>query len=148
VASREEKEDATMYRTVFPGLIITALCLALAAPVFAARVMHGAIDICEAIDGGAVEPITISGSGRVGEECCARERVSDNEAVLGRFYCVICDPPGSDNCVQEYASKAPGDQFATILLDRALTQQRTIRKALDDLPAKIKELCTPPPTNR
>jgi hypothetical protein len=138
-----------MSRTIFHGLIITALCLVLAAPALAARVMHGAMDICQAIDGGDVEIITISGSGHVGEECCARERVSDNEAVLGRYYCVICDPPGSDNCVQEFASKAPGDQFATILLDRALTQQRTIRKALDDLPAKIKEFCTvAPPTNK
>jgi len=134
-----------MDRTDLLRVLVTMLCLALTAlPVSAKPVMHGAMDICEAIDGGT--PTVQDGT----EVCCARELLfqDDVATIRGNYYCVQCDPPGSDNCELWNASKAPGDRVTTILLSTAVAEQREIRQELEDLPAKIKALCVPTPTSR
>jgi hypothetical protein len=130
-----------MYRTVLIGVVATVLCLGVTAPlVFAKQVKHGAVDICSVIDGGEV--IVTNGT----EVCCARVVGGTHE---GQYYCVQCDPPGSDNCEEFTETKAPNDRLLTILVTTILAGQREIRNELDNLPAKIKELCAPaPPSNR
>lgn len=136
-----------MYRTVLIRVFAAVLCLGVTAqPLLAKSVKHGAVDICYAIDGGTVT--IIDGT----EVCCAREWGNVEGATLGPYYCVQCDPPGSDNCDMWQASKAPGDRVVNILQTRTLAEQQGIRKdlirvltELDNLQTQIdKGLCTPP----
>jgi hypothetical protein len=39
------------------------------------------------------------------ERCCARETSGTN---TGRYYCVTCRPPGSQNCEEDYPNIRPG----------------------------------------
>ena len=127
-----------MYRTVMLRVGAAVLCLSVTATLaFATPVKHGTMDICQTTDG---SQSWIDGAGI--EVCCMR----DSQGV---FSCVECDPPGSDNCDSWTESKAPGERVVTILVTRALEEQRAIRTELESLPAKIKELCAPaPPSNR
>ncbi len=129
-----------MHRTVLLGVCAAVLCLGLTAtPAFARRVMHGAMDICQINDS---SQSWIDGAGT--EVCCARDD-------RGVFFCVECDPPGSNNCDMWYETdplKAPHDRIVSILLTRALEVQGAVRQQLDSLPAKIKEQCPAPPTNK
>ena len=128
-----------MHRTVLLGVSATVLCLGVtASPGFAKQVKHGAVEICSAIDGGEVT--VVDGT----EVCCARVVGGTHE---GQYYCVQCDPPGSDNCEEFTESKAPNDRLLTILATTILAGQRQIRNELGSLPAKIKELCTPAPAS-
>jgi hypothetical protein len=59
-------------------------------------VKHGALEICEIIDGGSTQ--TGGWNGDI-ERCCARQQGGTDD---GRYYCVTCRPPGSDNCEEDY----------------------------------------------
>jgi hypothetical protein len=134
-----------MDRTDLLRVFVTMLCLALVAPpAFAKPVQHGAMDICEVIDGGTV--IVVDGT----EVCCAREILfqDDVATVRGNFRCVQCDPPGSDNCEEWNASKAPPDRVVTLLLTSVLAQQREMRTELNNLSATILKFCPMPPANK
>ena len=130
-----------MYRTVLLGVFATVMCLGVTASLVLAKpVKHGAVEICSAIDGGEV--IVVDGT----EVCCSHV-VGGTHA--GEYYCVQCDPPGSDNCEEFTSGKAPNDRVLTILLTSILAGQREIRNELDSLPAKIKDFCTSAtPSNR
>lgn len=128
-----------MYRTVLIRVFAAVLCLGVTAqPLLAKPVKHGAIDICQ-VDGGEVTVVDET------EVCCAKDS-------HGKFRCVECDPPGSDNCEEWEASKAPGDRVVNILQTSILAEQQGIRKdlirvltELDNLQTQIdKGLCTPP----
>jgi len=130
-----------MYRTVLIRVFAAVLCLGVTAqPLLARPVKHGALDICALSDSAQV---WIDAAGI--EVCCARD---ENNT----FYCVECDPPGSDNCDTWEGSKAPGDRVVNILQTRTLAEQQGIRKdlirvltELDNLQTQIdKGLCTPP----
>ena len=122
-----------MYRTVLLGVFATVMCLVVTPTlVFAKQVKHGAVDICSVIDGGEV--VVVEGT----EVCCAHVMGGTHE---GEHYCVQCDPPGSDNCEEFTESKSPNDRLLTILVTTILAGQREIRNELNNLPAKIKELC-------
>lgn len=135
-----------MYRTVLIRVFAAVLCLGVTAqPLLARPVKHGALDICASVDNGTVS--IVDGT----EVCCAHEAGLD-DAPVGRYYCVQCDPPGSNNCETWYASKAPGDRVVNILQTSILAEQQGIRKdlirvltELDNLQTQIdKGLCTPP----
>lgn len=83
-------------------VIIYAAVIALAAlppstiTAAAASVMRGALEICEVIDGGTTQ---VGGMNGDIERCCARETSGTH---IGRYYCVTCRPPGSQNCEEDY----------------------------------------------
>jgi hypothetical protein len=140
-----------MYKTVLIRVFAAVLCLGLTAqPLFARPVKHGTMDICATVDHGTVS--TVDGV----EVCCAHEINSDT-GPPGPFYCVQCDPPGSNNCETWTASKAPSDRLvsiiqAGILVERERAEQRRIRKDLiraltevDNLQTRINAgICSPP----
>jgi hypothetical protein len=82
-------------RRAVPTTAILMLCIAAAAPpARATKVKSGAMDICRIIDGGQYD--TSSGT----EVCCGKEVRGDEDPGQGTgpAYCVVCDPPGSDDC--------------------------------------------------
>src|SRR5438128_11018000 len=88
-----------MYRTVLLGVFATVMCLGVPASLVLAKpVKHGAVEICSAIDGGEVTVVD-------GTEVCCSHVVGGTYA--GEYYCVQCDPPGSDNCEEFISGKAP-----------------------------------------
>jgi hypothetical protein len=97
-------------------------CLAVAPAAHAARVKSGAMDICRIIDGGQVT--TVEGT----EVCCAKEVRGDEETGqgTGAFYCVQCDPPGSDNCESFTAAGARPGLLNTMLLRVLHAQNQSI----------------------
>jgi hypothetical protein len=106
--------------------IVAMLFLGLAGavpPALARPVKSGAMDICRVIDGGQV--VVVDGT----ELCCAHEVRGDEETGhgTGPFYCVECDPPGSDNC--EESTERPGrpDAIDTLLLRVLFAYSRDIR---------------------
>jgi hypothetical protein len=105
------------YRTALIGMFAAVLCGGVTArPVFARSVSHGALEICNIIDGG-----WISLNGGV-ETCCA---TITSGTEKGRYKCVSCDPPGSDNCTEWYEGKTPTDEL-TSLVNALVADQRAI----------------------
>ena len=82
-------------------------------------VMHGAMDICQAVDNGT----TTMQNGL--EVCCAQEVTEfDNGHIdFGKKYCVAC-VAGTDSCVWEEVART--------------TQQQTVRNMTKALAAKTK----------
>ena len=83
-------------------------------------VMHGAMDICQAVDDGTT---TVSNGVEV---CCAQEvtEFDDGHIDFGEKYCVACFA-GTDNCVYEEVARN--------------TQQQTVRNITKALAAKTKK---------
>jgi hypothetical protein len=140
-----------MFRRVLISVCAAVLCLSVAAQSLYARpVKHGTMDICATVDHGTVS--TVDGV----EVCCAHATNSDS-GPPGPYYCVQCDPAGSNNCETWTASKAPSDRLvsiiqAGILVERERAEQRRIRKDLvralievDNLQNRINAgMCAPP----
>jgi hypothetical protein len=110
-----------------------------ARPLFAESVKHGAIDICHYIDGGEIKIV-----GGV-EVCCA---VITSGTETGKMKCVLCDPPGSDNCEAWYADKVPTDHLTSLEVVLAadqraiLEEQERVRINLDQVLAGLGNLQT------
>ncbi|MBA4098908.1 MAG: hypothetical protein C0484_19355 [Rhodospirillum sp.] len=88
-----------MNRIVLFGTVAALCGLALGVPEAEARrisVLHGAMDICQAIDGGHTEV-----SEGV-ETCCATEtaQYDDGIEIYGDDYCVVC-VQGTETCYLE-----------------------------------------------
>ena len=133
-----------MYRTVLIRVFAAVLGLDVTAPpLFALPVAHGAMDICW-FDGGTV---TIKDGAEV---CCAYENGNQDDGVPnGQFYCVQCDPPGSNNCEKFNASRAPGDRVVNLLLagiraeqQGILAEQQGIRSGLSQVLTGLDNLLT------
>jgi hypothetical protein len=85
-----------MKTIVCTAAIAVAVLLPSTIAVSAKPVMRGALEICEIIDGGTTQTGGMNGDI---ERCCARETSGSN---TGRYYCVTCRPPGSQNCEEDY----------------------------------------------
>jgi hypothetical protein len=108
-----------MNRTSFAFAVLFGLTIA-GAGAQAEPVMHGAMDICQAVDEGTT---TVSNGVEV---CCAQEvtEYDDGHIDFGEKYCVAC-VAGTDNCVYEEVARN--------------TQQQTIRNMTKSLAAKTKK---------
>ncbi len=108
-----------MNRTSFAFAVLFGLTIA-GAGAKAEPVMHGAMDICQAVDDGTT---TVSNGMEV---CCAQEVTEyDNGHIdFGEKYCVAC-VTGTDNCVREEVARN--------------TQQQTVRNMTKSLAAKTKK---------
>jgi len=143
--------ELAMYKVALIRLFAAVICLGLSAPsLFARPVKHGAMDICAAVDHGDVTTVD-------GVEVCCAHKLGLDDAPPGPYYCVQCDPAGSQNCETWSASKVPSDRLvniiqAEILVERERAEQRRLRRDLvralaevDNLQTRINAgICAPP----
>jgi hypothetical protein len=112
-----------MQKRVLMAVIAGMVCLAAdVRPALAAKVQSGAMDICRFFDGGT--HMIVNGT----ELCCAHERRGDDEQGhgSGQYYCVECDPPGSNDCELSAEAGSPSNHINTILLRLIRAQQEGI----------------------
>jgi hypothetical protein len=130
-----------MRRTLSIGLLTAVFCLGVTGQSLLAKpkkVKSGAMDICRFIDGG--DYTIVNGT----EVCCARERRGDEEEGQGTgpFYCVQCDPPGSNNCELWSGQGPPADGLNSLLLSVVVTQQQSIVTEQQRVSAQLGEILT------
>jgi hypothetical protein len=109
-------------RRAVPTTAILMLCIAApAAPARAAKVKSGAMDICRIIDGGEYDASTGT------EVCCGKEVRGDEDPGQGTgpAYCVVCDPPGSDDC-ETFTVGRPGGMDPLLMRVLLAQNQGTI----------------------
>jgi hypothetical protein len=110
-------------RAGFTAIAVVAVWVVGTGPALAAKATGMDMNECLVLDGG--QHVIVAGT----EVCCAKAPRGDERPSQGTGpgYCVVCDPPGSDNCELFLLAVAPpADKLNNILIRGLLAQQETI----------------------